>query len=333
MALCCMFSSIVPLLAAIYGFITAGNWAAVIGLAFIAYHLFNTLLAVYKLVTTFVLGKAPDFKKKYGEWAIVTGATDGIGKAYAEALANVHGLKIVLVSRTQSKLDDVAKSLKTETKTVAVDFTGTDAGIYEKIAVAVEGLDVGVLVNNVGMGYNHPEYYHLLDDETIQNIITVNCFAQSKLTRLVLPMMKKNKRGCIISLSSFSAIGPAALMGLYGATKEFNRFLSESIRMEQGCCGITLQTIMPYFVTTKLSKIRKPSALIPTPKNFVAGALKSVGQYNVSFGCLSHQIYGGFVEFIAQTPLGFIVDHMTSKHMHSTRNRAYKKKAAAAKSD
>lgn len=328
-----MFSSVVPLIAAIYGFLTAGNWAAVLGLAFIAYHLFNGLMAAYKLVTTFVFGKAPDFKKKYGQWAVVTGATDGIGKAYAEALANEHGMNIVLVSRTQSKLDDVAKSLKTESKTVAVDFTCTDGSIYEKIAAAIDGLDVGVLVNNVGMGYSHPEYYHLLDDETIQNIITVNCFAQSKLTRMLLPKMKKNKRGCIITLSSFSAIGPAALMGLYGATKEFNRFLSESIRMEQGCCGITLQTIMPYFVTTKLSKIRKPSALIPTPKDFVAGALKSVGQYSVSFGCLSHQVYGGFVEFMAGTPLSFIVDTMISKHMHATRNRALKKKAAAAKTD
>jgi len=305
----------------------------VVGLTFLAYQGIKILLAINKVVTVFLLSSAPNFRKKYGEWAIVTGATDGIGKAYAEALANVHGLKLVLVSRTQSKLDEVAKSLKTETKTVAVDFSSTNMEIYDKIEAAITGLDVGVLVNNVGMGYNHPEYYHLLSDQDIQNIITINCFAQTKLTKMVLPAMKTRKRGCIITLSSFSAITPSALMGLYGATKEFNRFLSESIRMEQGCCGITVQTIMPYFVTTKLSKIRRASALIPTPKTFVAGALKTVGRYNVSFGCMAHQVYGGVVEYLANSPAGFIVDMMIESHMKQTMKRAYKKKAECCKAE
>ncbi|KAJ8951942.1 hypothetical protein NQ318_013609 [Aromia moschata] len=96
--------------------------------------------------------------RETGKWAVVTGATDGIGKAYAELLAK-KGLKIVLISRTQSKLDDVAKEIEqkynVETKTIAANFTNTTV-IYSEIDKQLTGLDIGVLVNNVGMSYPPP---------------------------------------------------------------------------------------------------------------------------------------------------------------------------------
>merc|ERR1711981_66659 len=298
-----------------------------VGLIVIGYYLAIFFQYLHTLISVFFTSCTVNFKQKYGSWAIVTGATDGIGKAYATQLSKKHGLNIVLISRTQSKLDALASELPTECVTVAVDFSDSSTTGYDKIAKAIAGLDIGVLVNNVGMSYNHPECYHKLSEKDITDLIVINCFAQSRLIRQVLPGMEERKRGCIISLSSFSAISPLAYMGLYGATKEFNRFLSESIRMESKY--VTMQTVMPYFVTTKLSKIRKSSMLIPTPENFVGQALKTVGKINVTFGCLAHEIYGNCASLLAGSPLGFVYDHITKGHMVAVMERAYKKKAQA----
>lgn len=95
---------------------------------------------------------------------VVTGASDGIGKAYAAEFARA-GLNVVLVSRTQSRLDEAAaeiaeKAPGVEIKTIAVDMgSGKASGIYETIEAEIGELNVGVLVNNVGMSYDHAEYF------------------------------------------------------------------------------------------------------------------------------------------------------------------------------
>ncbi len=91
--------------------------------------------------------------KKYGEWAVVTGATDGIGKEYARELAR-RGMKVVLIARNPEKLQRVAEELGRETKsqisTVVADFS-KGPEIYPGIRLALNDLDIGVLVNNVGV--------------------------------------------------------------------------------------------------------------------------------------------------------------------------------------
>ncbi|TQD82157.1 hypothetical protein C1H46_032245 [Malus baccata] len=100
--------------------------------------------------------------KKYGSWALVTGPTDGIGKAFAFQLAR-KGLNLILVGRNPDKLKDVsdavlAKYGKTQIKTVVVDFTGDlDDGV-RRIRETIEGLDVGLLINNVGISYPYARF-------------------------------------------------------------------------------------------------------------------------------------------------------------------------------
>merc|ERR1719450_829776 len=92
--------------------------------------------------------------KKYGSWAVVTGATDGIGKAIAKQLAK-RGINIVLISRSSDKLTTVAEELVTfnvQVKTITYDFS--DANNYGQIAEEIEDLDIGILVNNVGISYD-----------------------------------------------------------------------------------------------------------------------------------------------------------------------------------
>ena len=98
-----------------------------VGVLFLSYTLLKTSLRVFNNVGTFFFGIGSLNLKKYGSWAVVTGCTDGIGKAYAESLAK-KGLNIVLISRTLEKLQEQAKSIqekyKVETKVISADFTG-----------------------------------------------------------------------------------------------------------------------------------------------------------------------------------------------------------------
>uniref|UniRef100_A0A8C8ZD63 17beta-estradiol 17-dehydrogenase n=1 Tax=Prolemur simus TaxID=1328070 RepID=A0A8C8ZD63_PROSS len=107
------------------------------------------------------------FLRSMGQWAVITGAGDGIGKAYSFELAK-HGFNIVLISRTLEKLQDIATEIEWTTgnsvKIIQADFTKDD--IYEHIKEKLKGLEIGILVNNVGMLPNlFPSYFLNAPDE------------------------------------------------------------------------------------------------------------------------------------------------------------------------
>lgn len=169
--------------------------------------------------------RPPKNIKKYGSWALVTGSTYGIGKAFAFELAK-KGLNLILVGRNPKKLEDVSSEIKskfskTQIKNVIFDLTGDLSEGIKKITEAIEGLDVGVLINNAGISYPYARFFHEVDDELLNNLIKVNVEATTKVTQAVLPAMLKRKRGAIVNIGSGAAIVIPSdpLYAVYAATK------------------------------------------------------------------------------------------------------------------
>lgn len=154
---------------------------------------------------------------------VVTGASDGIGKSFAKQLAQ-QGLNMVLISRTQSKLEKVAAEIESEhkvqTKIVTIDFNG-GIEIYEKIAKEIESINIGILINNVSVFYEYPEFFLDVEDGLYDQMIRCNIASVVNMTKVVLPQMLINQKGTIINISSIAATVPSPLMSVYSATKVY----------------------------------------------------------------------------------------------------------------
>ncbi|CAJ1954559.1 unnamed protein product [Cylindrotheca closterium] len=275
--------------------------------------------------------------KKLGKWAVITGATDGIGKAYALALAK-KGISIVLISRTEAKLQDVKKEIEekkyegVEVSYVVCDYSKFDKAAQAKVEKAIKPLDVGVLVNNVGVSYRYPMYFHELTDDEVQNLMTMNIDSTVWMTRMVLPGMLEKKSGAIVNISSASALYTLPGLAEYSGSKGFIEKFSRAINAEYSSKGVTCQCQAPFYVATKLAKMRK-SLMVPTATEFVSLAIKWVGY---SADCvvspfLLHAFQGWVMDIL---PEFILTPQIMSMHM-ATRKRGQKKDAlkAAEKKD
>ncbi|GFY40701.1 very-long-chain 3-oxoacyl-CoA reductase [Trichonephila inaurata madagascariensis] len=302
-----------------------------IGFIFICWVLFKLLRSIcrglYSCFLVDLIGGSVDWKK-LGRWAVVTGSTDGIGKSYSKALA-AKGFNIVLISRTQKKLEDVAQEIEkkysVQTKTVAVDITD-ESSIYDKIRSEIQDLDIGVLVNNVGMSYPYAEYLTKVPNaETfVENLIKANIVSCTRMTLLVLPVMEKAGRGVILNISSLSALTPVPLLSMYSASKVYVNFFSKATQEEYKKKGIIVQSVLPGFVSTNMSKMR-PSFTTCTPDAFVKWAMKTVGIETQTYGYPVHKLQGYAQEILAE----YLPEHLNLAINHNMlnniRKRYYKK--------
>ncbi|XP_047949839.1 very-long-chain 3-oxoacyl-CoA reductase 1-like [Salvia hispanica] len=221
--------------------------------------------------------------KKYGSWALITGPTDGIGKSFAFQLAR-KGLNLVLVGRNPSKLEEVAGAIKSkfgaiQIKTVVVDFSGElDDGV-SRIKAAIEGLDVGLLINNVGVSYPYARFFHEVDEKLLNDLIKVNVVGTTKVTQAVLPGMVERKKGAIVNIGSGAAIVIPSdpLYSVYAATKAYIDQFSRCLYVEYKKSGIDVQCQVPLYVATKMASIRRSSFFVPSADGYARAALRWIG--------------------------------------------------------
>eukprot|EP01138_Halocafeteria_seosinensis_P010386 gb/GECG01010604.1/.p1 GENE.gb/GECG01010604.1/~~gb/GECG01010604.1/.p1 ORF type:complete len:270 (+),score=19.17 gb/GECG01010604.1/:1-810(+) len=203
-----------------------------LGAACLAIWLSGRIMRLFRCIHRFL---TPVNLRQMGEYGVVTGATDGIGKAYAMELAK-RGLNIVLIARNEERLRDTAAEIskacpKVNTKIVVADFNTypeQDPELYNNIARKLKGLDIGVLINNVGCSYPSALFYHELEDleetkDIFDRMIRLNVSAATHMTRIVVKGMVEKGRGAIINISSAAGRIPIGnpLYAQYSASKAY----------------------------------------------------------------------------------------------------------------
>ncbi|KAI9934800.1 hypothetical protein ASPWEDRAFT_118248 [Aspergillus wentii DTO 134E9] len=296
----------------------------------------RALTFVRVLLSLFVLPGKPlrSFGPK-GSWAVVTGASDGLGKEFALQLAR-SGFNILLVSRTASKLtalgDEISsKNPGVETKILAMDFASNQDSDYAKLKELVDGLDVAVLVNNVGKSHSIPTPFALTPEEEMNDIITINCTGTLRATQVVVPGMIQRKRGLVLTMGSFGGLLPTPLLATYSGSKAFLQQWSTSLGSELEQHGITVELVQAYLITSAMSKIRRTSATIPDPRAFVKSVLGKIGRNGGSPSYAyssspywSHGLMAYFLTCITGTMNKFVLGQNRGMH-ESIRKRALRK--------
>ncbi|XP_065352429.1 inactive hydroxysteroid dehydrogenase-like protein 1 [Cloeon dipterum] len=246
--------------------------------------------------------KSVDLKEKFGTWAVVTGSTDGIGRAYAEELAK-RGLNLVLVSRNLEKLTAVAAQLGTKynvlVRIIVADFSKGES-IYESIDQQLADIPIGILVNNVGSQYSYPMYVGEVPADQIWSIINVNIGATVMMTRIVLRGMKLRGKGAIVNVSSGSECQPLPFMTIYAASKVFVKSFSAALRNEYQNSGITVQHLSPLFINTKMNafshRLQEDSVVVPSAYTYAKSAVSTLGKVESTTGYWAHGIQYWFTE-------------------------------------
>jgi short-subunit dehydrogenase len=183
-----------------------------------------------------------------GRWALVTGASAGIGAALARELAK-HGARLILTARRRDRLEALAEELTargTEVRIVTADLN--DPAAPQKIYDATEGLEgagltVDILINNAGLG----QYGAFAQSEITQELsqVRVNCEAMVRLTRLFVPRMVERRRGWVLVLASTASFQPVPYLTTYAATKAFDRFFALGLAAEVARFGVKVTALCP----------------------------------------------------------------------------------------
>lgn len=239
------------------------------------------LLRVFSFVYLHYLGPKTNFAKygaKNGIWAVVTGASDGIGKAVSRELAR-KGFNIVMVSRPSEKLAQAAAEIESEFKDqrILTKTLGVDAGAADAVASIVAGvsdLPVSILVNNVGVNTKIPTELAEQTAEDVSAVIQVNCQFTVQLTRALLPLLKRTvsnrqaSSAVVVTLGSSSGVIPQPLMSVYSASKAFVAAFSDALNTELKGSGVKSVGAVAHYVVSAMSGFKRPSLLVADPNDF-----------------------------------------------------------------
>src|SRR5690348_1215532 len=207
-------------------------------------------------------------KKWAGKWALVTGASAGIGEELARQLAAA-GTHLVLTARRADRLQALASDFLsrygTKVEVVSADLTQTAAPAEIYSFTSARGIEIELLVNNAGFGAFG--YVHKVPTARIAEMIQVNCTAVVALTQLYVPQMIARQRGDVLIVSSVAAFQPVPFNSAYAATKAFDLLFAEGIAEELRPFGVNVCALCPGSTTTEFQNVaQQPDRTFRSPE-------------------------------------------------------------------
>jgi len=223
-----------------------------------------------------------DFTERYGDWALITGASSGIGEEFARRLA-ARGLHVILVARREERLQKLAEEVRSAygVEALVVPLDLTDRDFLAKLVEQVGERRVGLLVNNAGYGKRWP---HLESDEAAEaDMVLLNCWAPVVLSRHFLPAMAERGQGGMIMVSSVVAGMPMPTFAIYSATKVFDQYFGEGLGAEMKAHGVDVLVVRPGSTRTEFAQVVNVSEfdnmpMVRSASEVVTTALNAFGK-------------------------------------------------------
>ncbi|HEY1354004.1 MAG TPA: SDR family NAD(P)-dependent oxidoreductase [Ktedonobacteraceae bacterium] len=225
------------------------------------------------------MADAPAFRARYGPWALIAGASEGLGAEFATHLA-ARGLNLLLLARRAPLLHTLSAQLQSiyavEVRTLPCDLAREDIG--QVVGQAIGEIEVGLLVYNAAVSMIGPYLEISLQDHLRE--IAVNCRAPMTLAYLLGQSMLTRGRGGILLMSSLGGAVGSALLVNYTATKAYNRLLAEGLWDELRARGIDVLASCPAAVSTPgyLASAPRGSMSSMSPHAVVSASLAALGR-------------------------------------------------------
>jgi hypothetical protein len=244
------------------------------------------------------MSTSTDFRARYGQWAIIAGASEGLGAAFAKALAK-RGQSLILLARRATVLEELAAGLAkahgVEVRPMACDLA--DAGFADRIALATKGLEIGTAVYNAAYSYMGPLVERPLDEAL--KVVDVNIRGPIRFAHALVPPMIERKRGALVLMSSLAGFQGTPNLAAYASSKAFTTVLGESLWAELEPKGV-------HVVASAAGAIRTPNYLKSSKGKDAPGTLDADDVAEATLKALGHGplVVPGGVNKLARFVLG-----------------------------
>jgi uncharacterized protein len=236
-------------------------------------------------------------EEKYGKWALVTGASSGIGKSFAKYLAS-KGINIVMISRSEPRLYEVSEEI-IKTYSVLTIILPADLSKEEsvnKIVQRLENIQVGILVNNAGYSLTGDFIDGSLDAQT--DLMKINSLIPMQLSYYFAKKMKAFGKGAIINIASVSGFMPLPGWNVYAAAKAFLISFSKSLWYELKTHNIDVLVVCPGAAKTEFYKVSKTKLRGIDPDELVIESFKNLGKKPIAYFGFSNRFIAFVMKFL-----------------------------------
>ncbi|KAF6735777.1 Inactive hydroxysteroid dehydrogenase-like protein 1 [Oryzias melastigma] len=281
---------------------------ALVGALYTASRAVVLLTECCSLVRVHFLPKMIPNKKlgqRFGDWAVISDASEPVAKAYAEELAK-HGINVAFITRDAASVQDAAASFSqsygVETAVIVADFSLGQASVIKPIQETLRDKDVGFLVNCVDESSASPLSLIEMSDQLLLGQVNRNVGATTLMTRLVLPGMLQRSRGAVVNISSGANCRPWRGAATLSAVSGYLDSFSKALYFEYSSRGVFIQSLIPLQIASRglPHTSSRESWFAPSPEVYARHAVSTLGISNRTTGYWPHTLQYGLMKCVPE---------------------------------